>query len=68
MLARTSTSLYLFPNLVSMKSARTAKLTLPEHLQQMLPQVAAGDPTASLLFLAEGLKPKDTGNTRPPAR
>ena len=57
----TSTSLYLFPNLVSMKSARTAKLTLPEHLQQMLPQVAAGDPTASLLFLAEGLKPKDTG-------
>lgn len=59
--AETSTSLYLFPNLVNMKNAQTAKLTLPEHLQKMLPQVAAGDPTASLVFLAEGLKPKDTG-------
>jgi creatinine amidohydrolase len=57
----TSTSLYLFPNLVNMKHAQTAKLTLPAHLQKMLPQVAAGDPTAMLVFLAEGLKPKETG-------
>jgi len=57
----TSTSLYMFPNLVNMKNAQTAKLTLPDHMTKMLPQVAAGDPTASLVFLAEGLKPKDTG-------
>jgi len=57
----TSNGLYLFPNLVNMKAAQTAKLTLPAHLQKMLSQVAAGDPTASLVFLAEGLKPKETG-------
>ncbi len=57
----TSTSLYMFPNLVNMQNAQTAKLTLPEHMQKMLPQVAAGDPTASLVFLAEGLKPLETG-------
>ena len=27
----------------------------------MLPQVVAGDPAATLIFLAEGLKPKETG-------
>jgi creatinine amidohydrolase/Fe(II)-dependent formamide hydrolase-like protein len=57
----TSTSLYMFPNLVNMKNAKTATLTLPDHMQKMLPQVAAGDPTASLVFLAEGLKPRETG-------
>jgi len=57
----TSNSLYMFPNLVNMKNAKTATLTLPDHMQKMLPQVAAGDPTASLVFLAEGLKPKETG-------
>lgn len=57
----TSTSLYMFPNLVDMKKAQTATLTLPEHMEKMLPQVAAGDPTANLVFLAEGLKPKETG-------
>lgn len=56
----TSSSLYMFPNLVNMKNAQTATLTLPEHMEKMLPQVAAGDPTASLVFLAEGLKPKET--------
>ena len=50
----TSNSLYMFPNLVNMKNAKTATLTLPDHMQKMLPQVAAGDPTASLVFLAEG--------------
>lgn len=59
--AETSASLYFTPNLVDLSKARTAKLTLPDHLQKMLPQVAAGDPTASLVFLAEGLKAKSTG-------
>lgn len=57
----TSQALYLFPKLVNMKAAQTAKLTLPDHMQKMLPLVAAGDATASLVFLAEGLKPKETG-------
>lgn len=59
--AETSASLYFTPNLVDLSKARTARLTLPDHLQKMLPQVAAGDPTASLVFLAEGLKAKSTG-------
>lgn len=57
----TSNALFLFPSLVNMKNARTATRTMPEHMQKMLPLVAAGDPTASLVFLAEGLKPKGTG-------
>ena len=57
----TSTSLYMFPNLVNMSAARTAKLTMPDHLERMLREVVAGDPTATRIFLAEGLKAKDTG-------
>lgn len=57
----TSTSLYMFPNLVNMSAARTAKLTMPDHMEKMLPEVVAGDPTATLVFLAEGLKAKETG-------
>lgn len=57
----TSTSLYMTPNLVHLEAARRATLTMPEHLQKMLPDVVAGDPTATLVFLAEGLKAKDTG-------
>ncbi len=34
---------------------------MPPHLQKMMGDVAAGDPVESLIFLAEGLKPKDTG-------
>ena len=59
--SETSMGLYLFPTLVDMARAQTATLTLPDHLEKMLPLVAAGDPTATLVFLAEGLKPKDTG-------
>ncbi len=59
--SETSASLYLTPNLVNMKEARTAPLTLPPHLQKMLPDVAAGDPTATLVFLAEALKAESTG-------
>jgi creatinine amidohydrolase len=57
----TSTSLYMTPNLVNLEASRRATLTMPDHLQKMLPDVVAGDPTATLVFLAEGLKAKDTG-------
>lgn len=57
----TSMALYLFPSLVSLDAARTATLTVPPALQGALPEVRSGDPTASLVFLAEALKPKETG-------
>ncbi|MCA1583601.1 MAG: creatininase family protein, partial [Acidobacteria bacterium] len=57
----TSASLYMTPNLVNLEAAKRATLTMPEHLQKMLPDVVAGDPTAMLVFLAEGLKAKSTG-------
>lgn len=57
----TSASLYLTPNLVNLEAARRATLTMPGHLQKMLPEVVAGDPTATLVFLAEGLKATATG-------
>ena len=44
-----------------MARARTAPLTLPPHLEKMLPEVIAGDPTASRVFLAESLKAEETG-------
>jgi len=57
----TSTSLYLIPNLVDISAAYAADVTLPPHMEAMLPAVVAGDPTASALFLAEGLKDEATG-------
>lgn len=57
----TSSTLYLAPTLVNLNAAKAATLTMPEHLQRMLPDVVAGDPTATLVFLAEGLKAKSTG-------
>lgn len=57
----TSSSLYLIPNLVQMNKAQTAKLSLPDHMEKMIPEVVDGDPTANLVFLAEGLKAKETG-------
>jgi len=57
----TSNSLYLMPTLVQMDKAVPAELTLPPHLEAMLPDVVAGDPTALRLFLAEGLKAEETG-------
>ena len=59
--AETSQGLYLFPTLVNMSKAGKNELTLPDHLQKMLPQVIAGDDAATDAFLAEALKPKDTG-------
>jgi len=57
----TSGGLYLFPSLIQLDQARRATLTHPPHLAKILPDVAAGDRTAALVFLAEGLKPKETG-------
>lgn len=57
----TSTSLYLIPELVDLDAARPAELTLPAHMEAMLPEVVAGDPTALAVFLAEGLKDEATG-------
>jgi len=57
----TSSSLYLIPSLVQLEKAVPATLTLPDHMQKMLPAVVARDPTANLVFLAEGLKAEETG-------
>jgi creatinine amidohydrolase len=57
----TARALYLFPSLVQLDKAQKATLTLPPDLGRMLPDVARGDRAATLIFLAEGLKPKDTG-------
>lgn len=57
----TSRSLYLMPTLVQLDKAVTAQLTLPSHLEAMLPEVVDEDPTALMLFLAEGLKTEETG-------
>ena len=57
----TSSSLYLIPDLVDLSRARPATLTMPEHLERMVPEVLAGDPTALRVFLAENLKAEETG-------
>jgi creatinine amidohydrolase len=46
---------------VQLDKAVPATLTLPPHLAKMLPDVAKGDAAATTVFLAEGLKPKETG-------
>ncbi len=57
----TSNSMYLIPELVDLDAAVAAELTLPPHLERILPEVLAGDPTALAVFLAEGLKDEATG-------
>jgi creatinine amidohydrolase len=57
----TSSSLYLTPDLVQLDAAETATLTMPDHLEAMLPEVIAGESTALRVFLAEGLKAEETG-------
>jgi len=59
--SETSRSMYLIPDLVQMDKAVTAELTFPTHLQNMIPEVIEGDPTALRVFLAEGLKAEETG-------
>lgn len=56
----TSSSLYLIPELVDLEEAVPAEITLPPHMEAMLPEVVAGDPTALAVFLAEGLKAAET--------
>ncbi len=57
----TSRSLYLIPELVDLDAAYPAELTMPTHLEAIVPDVLAGDPTALAVFLAEGLKDESTG-------
>src|SRR5499427_8548272 len=57
----TSGALYLFPSLVDLDRATKPQLTFPPHLSRMLPQVAARDRAATMVFLAEALKPRETG-------
>jgi creatinine amidohydrolase len=57
----TSVGLYLFPTLVGMNKAGRNEMKLPNHLQKALPQVIEGDAAATRVFLAEALKPKETG-------
>ena len=57
----TSGALYLFPTLVQMDKAERATLSVPPALSSLPPLVATGDRAASLVFLAEALKPKATG-------
>jgi creatinine amidohydrolase len=57
----TSRSLYLIPTIVNLEAAVPATLTLPDHLEKMVPQVVAGDATATRVFLAEALKAEETG-------
>ncbi len=57
----TSNSLYLIPDLVDLEKARETTLTMPGHLDGMVPEVLAGDPTALRVFLAEALKAEETG-------
>lgn len=57
----TSGALYLFPTLVQLDKAERATLSVPPALTSLPPLVATGDRAATLVFLAEALKPKDTG-------
>lgn len=57
----TSSAMYLIPTLVDLSKAGKNDLTLPDHLNKALPLVNSGDRVASQVFLAEALKPKDTG-------
>jgi hypothetical protein len=57
----TSRALYPFPSLVDLDKATQPQLSLPPHLARMLPLAAAGDRAATMVFLAEALKPKETG-------
>ena len=53
--------MYLIPSLVDLDAAVTAELSMPEHLQAMVPEILDGDPTALRVFLAESLKADSTG-------
>jgi creatinine amidohydrolase len=52
---------YTSSNLVDMSKAGKKEVVLPDYLEKVLPQLVAGDSTATRVFLAEALKPKQTG-------
>ena len=57
----TSSLMYLAPSLAQLDDARPATVTMPSHLQDMIPDVISGDPTVLRVFLAEALKAEETG-------
>lgn len=57
----TSSSLYLIPELVELDKAVKAELSMPRHLEALVPDVLDGDPTSTRIFLAEALKAEETG-------
>ena len=57
----TSRSLYLIPELVDLEKAVRAELSMPEHLEAMVPDVVGGDPTTTLVFMAEARTAEETG-------
>jgi len=57
----TSSSLYLIESLVDLDASVKAELSMPEHLQAMVPDILDGDETALRVFLAEALKADVTG-------
>jgi len=59
--SETSRLMFLAPDVVNLAAAQTATLTMPDHLERMVPDVLAGDPTVSRVFLAEGFKAEETG-------
>jgi len=59
--SETSRLMYLAPNLVDLASAETAILTMPDHLEALVPAALAGDQTALTVLLAEALKAEETG-------
>ena len=59
--SETSRLMYLAPDLAQLDDARPATVTMPSHLQDMIPDVISGDPTVLRVFLAEALKAEETG-------
>ena len=57
----TSSSLYLISELVNLNASEKAILSMPEHLNAMVPHIMDGDETALRVFLAEALKSTETG-------
>ena len=57
----TSSSLYLISELVNLNASEKAVLSMPEHLNAMVPHIMDGDETALRVFLAEALKSTETG-------
>ena len=51
----------MIPELVELEKSELAELTMPEHLQAMVPSILEGDETALRVFLAEALKAEATG-------